>query len=308
VGVKTLVSLFLFASRGDWIVLTYYRWIRDTGVGEITPVAGNFFRIFFQSQIYSLIAFFVFLPLFLLTRYTMNAIEKKIYFIVLVVESLTILLSLSRSYWVGAFVAMVGLLFALKWHENFSWRRISLIVLSMMTLLAFEVFAVYALIRSPLGSVLGKRITDVSEPAASSRMNQLEPLRHSILEHPWLGSGFGRTVTYITNDPRARAYDSTGRLTTYSFEWGYLDIMLKMGIVGFGVYLLLLSFLATQAHELYIIAQEPVVRAVVLGLTLALFALMVTNIFSPYLNHPLGIGYIVIITTLFSFFREGNRV
>ena len=31
-----------------------------------------------------------------------------------------------------------------------------------------------------------------------------------------------------------------------------------------------------------------------LGMTLALVALLAVNIFSPYLNHPLGIGFIIL--------------
>jgi hypothetical protein len=35
-----------------------------------------------------------------------------------------------------------------------------------------------------------------------------------------------------------------------------------------------------------------------ISFALALVALLVVNIFSPYLNHPLGIGFIILISVL----------
>ena len=87
----------------------------------------------------------------------------------------------------------------------------------------------------------------------------------------------------MSNDPRIRAEFPDGRYTTSAFEWGYLDIWLKIGLLGLLAYLILIVKIARES-----------LKAGLLGeiLFIALTALVITHTFSPYLNHPLGIGFI----------------
>ena len=74
---------------------------------------------------------------------------------------------------------------------------------------------------------------------------------------------------------------------------------LKVGLIGLIVYLGLLFELARSAWKR--IKEERSMKKEVsmsFGLFLALFALIVTNIFTPYLNHPLGIGFILLMTMM----------
>src|SRR5690606_26066340 len=83
------------------------------------------------------------------------------------------------------------------------------------------------------GEILSQRTDQfASDAAAASRWQQLPPLREAIESQPAFGYGLGKTVTYISNDPRIRQQSPDGQYTTYAFEWGYLDQLLKFGLLG----------------------------------------------------------------------------
>jgi O-antigen ligase len=156
------------------------------------------------------------------------------------------------------------------------------------------------------------------EAAASSRLAQIEPIKQAILKSPLVGYGFGKTITYYSADPRLmpQTAGGSGEITTYAFEWGYLDLILKFGIIGTVVYLFFIfvilrkllifnfQFLISkqiknsndQSSNLRVTDYELRITSYGLrtGFALALVTLLVVNIFSPYLNHPLGIGFIII--------------
>jgi O-antigen ligase len=138
------------------------------------------------------------------------------------------------------------------------------------------------------------RLTDLSEAAVRSRWDLLPPLGKAIVKHPIIGSGFGTTVTYKSSDPRAVQLSPDGQFTTYAFEWGYLDILLKIGLAGLVVYLLLIVKIWRSGWR-----SGRSGDFMPLGLLLGISALLATNFFSPYLNHPLGIGYILLCNSFF---------
>ena len=131
-----------------------------------------------------------------------------------------------------------------------------------------------------------------SESAGISRLNQLQPLLYNISQQALFGYGFGKELTYQSSDPRILKTHPDGIYTTYAFEWGYLDIALKLGVIGLLVYLALIGML------FYLGILNLKSNILNLGLLTGLLALCVTNIFSPYLNHPLGIGYIMLISAI----------
>ncbi len=102
---------------------------------------------------------------------------------------------------------------------------------------------------------------------------------------PILGYGFAKELTFLSQDPRSKNLDNpTGQRTTFSFEWGWLDFMLKGGLLLplFFVYSLFYIIRATYA----IIKIKPQLGAYV-GFFMAL---ALVHFFTPYLNHPLGLG------------------
>lgn len=304
VMIKTFVVFFIFSHNFYWIMQPLYRWIRDSGVGEITYFADNFYRVFFQSHIWVLLGFFMALG------YAYGGIRSrpsawKTGFM-LVASAAVLLLSFSRSFWVGGVVGIMSFFVVVKLVFQDSMRVVGFWALRLTAIGVAAAVGVYGLGALPphvSGADMGRLIEDrltVIEAAGSSRMNLLGPLISASMNHPLIGSGFGSVVTYRSVDPRILSETpvQSGVYTTFAFEWGYLDLWLKIGLVGLAVYgWLLVSFV----HALHtIIRKERSAKPdgdapIAAGMLLALGALIAVHIFTPYLNHPLGIGFLMLV-------------
>ncbi len=320
VMIKTLFVLLCFSQPGivGQGLVPLYKWIRNSGVGEITPQAGGFTRIFLQNQIYVLLLSIGLLPLFV-KRFEMNRGVKQLLSLrrdwlkvnrsfvavcFLLIFALTVvLISFSRSFWFAAAVAIVATSLVLL-ADRFSWQRLGSLVLAGVVYLVSLVLA-YGLMlgivnleipgfpKANIGDLLSSRLGNLSgEAAAASRWQQLDPLKAAIAEHPVFGSGIGRQVTYISNDPRVRETSPDGTYTTYAFEWGYLDFVLKFGVLGT---LLFLAPLGIFTRDLW---RNRRLNPHFLPLLGAFIALAATHMFTPYLNHPLGFGCIVLVSSI----------
>ncbi len=301
---KTLILVYLFSHGSAFYINTLiwygYRWIRATEVGEITVMPTNFVRIFMQSHIFILAGFLAALIVFL--RHT-DKTARKLALGCAAVFAGILLTSFSRSYWVGlaaGLLVFTWLLFMRDGRITFSLgairEKLTLVAVVMGAFLTGGAILA-ALIFFPyprpsavdLLASLKDRSLEFGDAATSSRWNLLPPLLSVVKEHTILGSGFGTTVTYTSDDPRVRETNPSGRYTTYAFEWGYLDIWLKMGLGGLFAFVWLF-FSQARAH-LRSLRFHPIIAVSSLAALVALFA---TSIFSPYLNHPLGLGLLII--------------
>ncbi|MBU0496325.1 MAG: hypothetical protein KKC68_02210, partial [Candidatus Thermoplasmatota archaeon] len=142
-------------------------------------------------------------------------------------------------------------------------------------------------------SLLSERTKDIgAEPAASSRMQLLKPLLTASLEQPIFGKGFGATVTYQSADPRILEQEEGGLYTTHAFEWGYLGFLYKFGIIGLIIYGYLIY--SIYKHGLKGFSEKDNERTQNIAILFGISALLVTHFFTPYLDHPLGIGWIMV--------------
>ncbi|HBR13705.1 MAG TPA: hypothetical protein DD697_03295 [Candidatus Komeilibacteria bacterium] len=298
-SLKTLLLLVIFAHQFSLPLDVIYRWVRQSGVGEITYVGGNFYRIFFQAHVYVLIALVVSLALILFARkLDLNRSVVKWLRLNAVLGSTAIVASLSRSFWVGLAVAVCLLLSSYIFYLRPRPIDFFKLGLAWLVIATAEVMFLNLITLNFNGNLIQDRLHDpTTEAAGSSRLAQLQPLFRASLSEPLLGAGFGRAVTYISNDPRIRQEFKDGRYSTYAFEWGYLDIWLKIGLLGLLSYLAL--FVKVVKDGRLIIAGRTENAGLAVGLLVALVAVAATSVFSPYLNHPLGIGYILIVSAVF---------
>lgn len=298
---KTIILAYIFTHNFHGLDLEIYSWMRADRLGEITQTTAGFSRIFMQSHIYILIGFFI------LLFYLLKAVARDekikslaIYFLPLTLFLSAIVISFSRSFWLGLgagglFVWLVAL-FKLKIKFKQFVIYNSIILFSIILSLALTV----AVIKFPYprayggfnpADLLSQRITQLAnEAGASSRWQLLPPLWQKIKTAPILGRGLGTTVTYKTSDPRVLATSPDGLYTTYSFEWGWLDVWLKLGLLGLLAYLILFIKIIKDGLKIN--------SSLSLSLIAGLVVLMAVNIFSPYINHPLGIGYLIIVAII----------
>lgn len=299
-GIKTMLVLYFFSHGIEWAVWPLYHWVRNTGVGEITLMTSNIYRVFFQSHIYILIGLAIFAVFLLIYRHRLDRLDKQLIFYGLILGCATIFISASRSFWAGALACLPLIIFFVFYHKTGFNRFLKRSFFGLMAI-AFGFLLIFAVVKFPLpdpgsgsfGSLFKERANISDEAAASSRWNLWPELWKGIGKEPILGQGFGATITYISNDPRVREVSPTGEYTTYAFEWGLLDIWYKIGLLGVAAYTLLIFIVSKEGIKQYLKNQDNIMP---LALVCGLIVLFVANFFTPYLNHPLGIGYLILTT------------
>ncbi len=310
-SVLTLAALYFFGHRFPNAAGVFaYKWLRDTRIAEITALEGGTYRVFIQSQIFCMLSLFV-VALGEKGPLTMAHRWKKWLWAILPAAAL--LVSGSRSFAAGIAAAgliwIVIIIFSSLRRNGKQDRRVALSaaraevnawdVIKKLAVFAIGAIAIYAALlafpfpparsQASFQDMLRSRSVSQRDAATASRWSLLTELHKKIMESPIYGSGFGATVTYESQD--RRIVESTGgTYTTSAFEWNYHDIAVKMGILGLLAYGFLL-------WSIFSIIKKSSARSRY-WLIPAFFALLLTNVFSPYLNHPLGIGYLALLLAL----------
>jgi len=303
-AIKTIILEFIFSHKLPDLQWWIYHWLRDFRLAEITPITGSLNRVFFQGQIFLILPFFILLLYVIYTKTSRKQIMTALLQIVVIGG---LFISYSRSFWLGKFLSIVIFLFFTVFIKKdiFTSIKKKKAILVSVALIFSSLFLVWTTINFPyperlktdFNTLLTSRFGQgLSEPAANARLTMLPPLWEAISRAWYIGSGFGTVVKYNSTDPRlvATSAGQSGEVETYAFEWGYLDIWLKLGLVGLVIYLLILSKICIKLFR-EAFGQDDIF---LLALALSFFALLILNITTPYLNHPLGIGMILLILIL----------
>jgi hypothetical protein len=287
--------------------VSIFRWTKDTGVGEITYIGSGLFRFFTPAQIYSLFAVLILLYCILIQKLSFKVILKNSWLISIIgLSVIAILIGFSRSLWLGLVGGVVFLLF------NLSWKKSAKIVFGFVGIFLVLIIIMGTLF-TPVYDILADRLNTIIHPSEQSsavnRINLIEPVFDKIFEHPIIGSGFGTVIKYKSVVP-----GHAGTLQVFAFEWSYLDTIIEIGILGLIAYLYFLWVIFREGYKTIskYRAREPEKTLnkshksdkntqrfndshLIIGLLATVFALIITNLTTPYLNHPLGIGYLLII-------------
>ncbi|KKR04887.1 MAG: hypothetical protein UT30_C0002G0004 [Candidatus Uhrbacteria bacterium GW2011_GWF2_39_13] len=291
----SFVLLYLYTHFSEVILKMVYVFFRDLRIAEITPVGIGVYRIFIQSQVFTIIFGLILLCL------TMTQKKQKGFIVLGGIVVSTILLTLSRSFWVGFFPTFL-FLFIVLWKK---YRPIigslfrfasysSLTILLGIFFLAFIIFfpiPPQSLSSLSLVDSFKDRTTDSQDAGISSRWKLLTPMLTEIVANSVLGHGFGKSVTFETDDPRVRAINPDGMWTTTSMEWGWFELWIKMGILG-PIGFLYAGYQLTKRFWVYTSTQQAWLGY---GLIAGLIFIFGTHFFSPYLNHPIGLGYLLFL-------------
>jgi O-antigen ligase len=309
---KTLIFLYVFSHQLP-LMHDLYGWGRRTLWGEFTILDNGFYRIFSQAHIYVIIAFFIFLAIAAGNKIS-NRKTKLYLWLMMSALSSVIFIGLSRSFWVGLAVGLLIWLFFAAYLIKLSSKKIIISILSVGATFAVGFALIIAVADFPFpkpaikfeaSDLINERLKEDS--AISSRWSQLPALIKAIAKHPVIGSGWGSKITYQSKDPRIKTLaNPAGQYTTFTFEWGYLDMILKFGLAGLMVYFYLIYSLIKKFVVFIKKNAEQHSAVLSLGLMLGLAAILVVHFFSPYLNHPLGIGYLLLLF-IFSRFNEESR-
>lgn len=303
-SLKTLFVLGYFSHiPSEDALRTVYKWIRDTGVGEMTNLGQGFYRVFFQSHLLTVVAGMALLPFALWPKgvSTLVQISKRWILVLLNIFGMVLLISFSRSFWLAAGVTLIllGCFYLIKYGMMNLLKVTGIVIL----FLALQVGMITLIVNFPLPgggggtsspvTLLRDRVSDGGEAALSSRMGLLKPLIGRIGDHPIIGSGLGATVSYATKDPRLLA-ETGGLYTTYALEWGYGDLLLKFGALGTAVLLFVLMLLLRNLFLYF--KKSGGTDLLSLAALLGAVVVLATHVTTPYLNHPIGIGVLLVIS------------
>jgi len=291
VTLKTLVLFYLFSHPvGLWLESIYY-WLRKSGVGEVTRIleGASAHRIFFQSHIYEVLAI---VPILFFIFFAKG--KKQWWGMLFVLSFSTVLISFSRSFLIAVLLALVFFKVYLIAHkkELASWISLSKTSFKLSVASIGLVLVALFLPIPPPGNIgltdtlLARFASD--ESALRSRWQLLPALWEGIRESPIIGHGFGSTVTYASLDPRV-VQATGGEFTTYSFEWGWLDFWFKFGMLGIPIMLYILWSLSRRFLRIEMEHWKKMIPISMLG------TLGVIHVFTPYMNHPLGIIVIILL-------------
>lgn len=268
-----MLGTFIGFSSGLFVLQdTYYHWFRDIASGKITEL-GHYYRLVLNEQLllipvllYSLAQvlkknitrLWVAMSALGLVILTMNI--TRIYMVALVFGYLCLFTKLDWQRWLKT-----GCLIALFFIGSFTTLHV---ISSRGTSLGWELFGVR----------LGSIVAPASEESSLSRLLLLPNIIEKIKTTLFIGSGLGDTVTVYS--PVHKKI-----VTTPHFDWGYLEMLAELGIIGWFFWWKLLQF-----------AIERIRSSVALGWPLAsLGALLVINITAPALFHVLGIVWLTIL-------------
>lgn len=292
VSLKTIALFYFFSHDFGNLWEPVYLWVRRTGVGEVTKITegSTAFRVFFQSHIYEVLACIGLLWVRIAGKGKSAWTEW-----LLALCAAVILISFSRSLWLGAFAgSAVAFYFFLRETNKpvrlYEKLKIFLrgaavpIFAGMLLVVGALLFPLPQGAGGSLADLLRSR-ADLGEEAAVSRWSLLPAMWGQIRKSPALGQGFGAAVTYQSSDPRVVAATG-GTYTTYAFEWGWVDFWLKFGILGIPLMLWIMFSIGWRLKRL---AEPWIAHAGIM----ILVAIGVTHFFTPYLNHPLGFAILL---------------
>lgn len=299
----TAISLFIlyaFTHLSQSFLRVLYVYLRDIRFAEMTHIGMGMYRIFEQTQVFAAVFGFI-----LLERAFRKQNKKNRWILIGLLSCVfvAILIGMSRSFLFGFMAAMLVLLTWLIIGLKTSFRNWLLGIGSIFMSIMIAIVIIYGTVIFPfphtraageyLSGVFGERAigTDV---AVSSRWNLLHPMLDLVKTNPILGNGFGQAVTFITDDPRIRAIHPDGSWTTTSMEWGWLELWLKMGILAPLGFLVVFIYVAYASSSLLRSDKAWVGIWVLEFMTFLYF----THLFSPYLNHPIGLG-LILLSVLF---------
>jgi O-antigen ligase len=264
-------------------------WLFDRSLGGLADVGGELYRIYFRSQI-------IFIPALLigLQRAAVAPRHRMIWLVGSSVLATGLVVSLSRSLWIGVVVAVVVAVVLCSRDILALLRAALLVAVGAAVLVSFST-AVYGgpdLVNAAVDRLDSSKIvvapgseddsfsdlSDEDAEAVGSRSATLELTRAKIRERPLTGWGIGYNLDSIRDDGRT--------------EYMYWDMLMKLGFIGMVPFLLTFAWLPlviVRRGGLFGFASDA--RALAAGLT----GVAVASYFNPFLNSTLGIAVLLLL-------------
>jgi hypothetical protein len=276
-----IFTFFAFSANIFHLQDTYYHWFRDVANGKITDLGYNFYRIVINEHL-------LLVPIYLLLFFKLlrkNSDEYKKYLQIAALLILGILaISLTRIYFLALVVGLITLFQFADWKR---WLFFSTSTICVFMILFIALHTTASRGQSLGLELFGLRIQSIASPdieqSSLSRKILLPKIMEKIKKNPLLGNGLGDSVTIFSPVVNKE-------ITTPQFDWGYLEIIDELGVVGLVGWVLLITLLINQIR----LCRNNKPRIHSTALYSSLGSLLVINLTSPALFHVFGIILITI--------------
>jgi O-antigen ligase len=270
------ITLLLYTTGISTIQDTYYHWFRDVAGGKITELGYNFFRIVLPEHL-----LIIPIAVIIISQLTYS-IKNKVLWAYLFLTFFILSVNSTRIYIIAFFLSQMVFFTKKFWKNHLRLAGISTVC---FLLIFISVHTLVSRGKSSGLELIGLRASGITTPSSdvsgAIRLALLPDILHSIKKHPWLGSGLSTTVTFVnpvTNSQETRT----------QFDWGYLEMITELGILGTVSYLVLLSVilynLTKRRHQQWTQGR---------GLAAGLVALGIINLTTPALFQGFGVVFIV---------------
>lgn len=265
-----LTTLVLFSSNTTVLQSTFYHWFRDVAGGKITPLPFNFYRIVLNEQLLLIpVLLILFNPLI---RQQTSVLQKRWLWLLIICCLAIYAVNLTRIDLIALAIGYLFLFSRANWKRWLSVAGISLVSFA----LVFTGIHLAASRGHSLGwEIFGLRLQSIVSPtiedSSLSRLLTLPKALAVIKAYPILGAGLGTTISVYSPVLKTT-------ITTSDFDWGYLQMIGELGLIGFIAWLIVLLRLGVNAWH----------GRLWRGTTAVFIALLISNVTSPALFNVFG--------------------
>lgn len=202
----------------------------------------------------------------------------------------------ARGYWIGFLVSVfIVMLYNMK---NKEIRTMFVVFFAMLAIIS--IFTGVANIRFE-NAFVDRFISSfnfVEDESNMIRVEQFDMLKNKVLEHPFIGGGYGTYIEGYSRDPDQ----------PYYFELDYMAMLMKFGLIGFVVLAGLFFKIFKSEYDAIKLIEDKEVKAVGIGVFASVMGLLVTAATNPFLNGVLGNFIVLYSMILFNLIKKGEKI
>lgn len=303
--IKILLGLFLCTGvvKGVQQLIYYYHYLPEA-------MAINNFQILRRGSYAEFLGF----PCSILTMcfyiYSKNQREKLLFIFLTLFFLVFLVLSFTRSIWIGFAVSFLILFFRLK-----SFRaKITKIVPSLLIVTIIAIGGGFFLKRETMIHLfewLKIRFLSFFKIEAQlsilDRFAEWKALWNLSWEKPLLGHGIGRGFTFYSVNPWSWAKEGGIGLVTIRYSHNvYLYLFYTMGIVGLFLFMMLIFNVIKKAKSLQSTSSDSFVKAYSTAIYSICFGFLVTSIACPIFMGKINSVYIGLLIGIFAVLNRKN--
>jgi len=257
---------------------------------------GGFPAVFMKTSPYMAVALIYELNMFI------NGIEKKtkgkMFNIFILLEG--IICTMSMGIWiasaVGFTLVVIISIFNRKNIKTVGGKSIFMELLPMIIIVVISQIIFNQVFSDYIVTVIDNRI-DTADSSYVVKADQLIKLTSLWLENIFFGKGYGVRVFFELGKFRSESM--------IQFELFWNQLLVNMGLVGFLSYMLVIFepvfvFLKGMLKNKYNV-QDIIF---ILTLSIGIFMMCIISSVNPFMNNPIGIGYLVLFLSTINLYRE----